>query len=138
MSDSNTIATPAWPVIFGYEDVPVKLANGDALVVRVRIICVRQAFYLLGIIEDEFALLEYVASAPTGSLPEGWIDSLTSDSHALLVEKARSLNFPILAARVSRAAKFTESSLRPMANTVTALRTLLTSASSSSAETTPN
>lgn len=101
---------PAWATIFLHEDIAVQLADGTPLTVRVRQVRARQAFHVIGIIEDEYALLEYVCIKPDGTaLPTDWIDTLSAASHDTLVEKARALNFPVALAAVKRATAMAES-----------------------------
>jgi hypothetical protein len=90
------LAPDAWATIFGYEDVEARLADGSVLVVRVRQVRVRQAPHLMGMIEDDFAVLDYTCIGATEPLPEDWTDLLSPAAHRELVKKVRSLNFPVI------------------------------------------
>ena len=88
------------------EEILAKMDEGTTLPVKVRIMPLRVVHKTASLIEgiDECDLLEFVC-APVDEaqpLPAGWVDSLDEDSHDLLVRKARSLNFPRVAAWVKR------------------------------------
>jgi hypothetical protein len=128
--DPITEQAPAWPTIFGFEDVPAKLANGSDILVRVRIVCARQAIYLLGIYENTTEVLRYVCE-PIGACPADWIDCLHKDSRKALAEKARSLNFPVILAEFDEQLNAAEEMAKtvPTLQRANALKSSLTTAS---------
>lgn len=127
-----------WATIYGYEDTVATLADGTELPVRVRQIRVRQVPHLMGILEDEFAVLDYVCVGIENPLPEGWVDLLSPKSHRELVAKARSLNFPVILDTLESQVQVAEDLFRtsPVIDRAKALQRSLTSAPSSSAEAT--
>lgn len=136
MESRKRLDPSAWAIIFGFEDVEVTIADGSKLAVRVRIVRVGQAFYLLGIYEDAYAVLEYVCISPSGgALPEGWIDTLSPASHRALVKKARELNFPVILGEIEEQYGAAEdlSKVLPAVTKANDLKTSLTTAVSPSA-----
>lgn len=90
--------------IFRGADVTVSFHAGPPAVVRVRQMPARRLLDVMSIIEKEAELIELCCVNVPGSdpLPEGWVDALTDESNAVLVEKARELNFSRGSAQLER------------------------------------
>ena len=89
----------------------IKLLDGSSVPVRVRAMPARHLGQVMGLATQQSELIDFVCYLPKDieggeiagfdKVPQGWADNLTDESHALLWEAAKRLNF-------TRAAKWAE------------------------------
>jgi hypothetical protein len=89
--------------------IEARLLDGAVLAIWVRQMPARHLLTkYLALSDDEAELLDGVCTHIVGQpeLPAGWVDQLTDDSHAKLVETAHELNFSRAAKQVERGMQF--------------------------------
>lgn len=96
--------SPLATVLSG-QKVSVSLHGGYGLDIFVRQMPARHLVTkFMSLVGSEAELLEAICTAPAGAapLPEGWVDALTDESHAMLVKIAHELNFTRAVAQFER------------------------------------